>query len=126
MMHGLDVKHSVGRKIAHEDSAFDLRLDDAAVYFVRQIGVRVEDAYDRTLGYRVLPAGNKAPSVQGARRKVSTFRRTNLRTGCGDCVRADTACPECSRRGPFSKAKLKAVWAKLERPRTCKGLHRSD
>src|SRR5208282_5112852 len=42
MMHGLNFKNGVGRKIAEEDAALDLRPDDDAVHFVSEVGMRAE------------------------------------------------------------------------------------
>lgn len=42
VVHGLDFENCVGREVVEEDSAFDFRLDDAAVHFVSQIWVRVK------------------------------------------------------------------------------------
>lgn len=42
MVHSLDFENGGGRKIAEKNSAFDFRLDDAAVYFISQVGVGVK------------------------------------------------------------------------------------
>src|SRR5271168_3115809 len=42
MMHGLNFENGIGRKFVEEDAAFDLRLDDAAVHFVSEVGMRAE------------------------------------------------------------------------------------
>ena len=39
MVHGLDFEDGGGREVVEEDSAFDFRLDDAAVHFVGKVGV---------------------------------------------------------------------------------------
>ncbi len=126
VMHRLDVKHSVGRKIAQEDPAFDLRLDDAAVHFVRQIGVRVEHAYDRTLGYRVLPAGNKTLPYPVPSERSRPFRRTKLQAGCKDCVGTDAACPKRSRTVRPARRSQTLSGGEAERPGPVKAIIHSD
>ena len=44
VVHGLNFEDGGGRKIVEKDAAFDFRLDDAAVHFVSQVGVRVKHA----------------------------------------------------------------------------------
>jgi len=39
MISGLNFEYGRGGKIFEEDAAFDLRLDDMAIYFVAEIGV---------------------------------------------------------------------------------------
>ena len=47
VVHGLDFEDRRGRKIVEKNAAFDFRLDDAAVDFIRQIGVRVKHTLAR-------------------------------------------------------------------------------
>jgi hypothetical protein len=41
-MHGLNAKNGGRRKIVEKNSALDFRLDDAAVDFVGEVGMRAE------------------------------------------------------------------------------------
>src|ERR1700690_691324 len=41
-MHGRDFEDRGGWKVVEKNAAFDFRLDDAAVHFVGEVGVRVK------------------------------------------------------------------------------------
>lgn len=61
VMHGLDLKNCVWRKIVQENATFNFRLDDPAVDFIRQVGVGVKHTDDREIGYPVSETSTRAP-----------------------------------------------------------------
>jgi hypothetical protein len=50
VVHGLDLKDGGRGKIVQENATLDFRLDNAAVYLVREIGVGAEHTGPRVLG----------------------------------------------------------------------------
>ena len=54
VVQGLNLEDSRGRKVVQEHSTFDLRLNDAAVYFVREVWVRTKHTNNRPLEYWLL------------------------------------------------------------------------
>jgi len=60
MVHGLDLKDCLWRKIVQKNSAFNFRLDDPAVDIIRQIGVRVKHTNNWQIEYPVSGAGTRA------------------------------------------------------------------
>ena len=60
VVHGLDLEDGGRRKVVEKNSAFDFRLDDAAVHFVSQVGVRVKHADDRDKGIGFLGQGQES------------------------------------------------------------------
>ena len=46
VVHGLDLKDGGRRKVIEKDATLDFRLDDTAVHFVRQVGVRAKHIND--------------------------------------------------------------------------------
>ena len=47
MVQSLNLQDGRWRKVVEKDAAFDFRADDAAVYFVGQVGVRAKHTDDR-------------------------------------------------------------------------------
>ena len=62
VVQGLNLQDGGWRKIAEIDPAFDLRLDDAPVHSIGEIGVRTKHGRDRTLAYRVSGAATRVLS----------------------------------------------------------------
>ena len=60
VVHGLDLKNCVWRKIVQKNAAFNFRLDDPAVDFIRQVGVGVKHTDDREIGYPVSETSTRA------------------------------------------------------------------
>jgi hypothetical protein len=60
VVHGLDLKNCVWRKIVQKNATFNFRLDDPAVNFIRQVGVGVKHTDDREIGYPVSGTATRA------------------------------------------------------------------
>ena len=86
VVQGLNFEHCRGRKVVQENAAFNFRLDDAAVDFVGQVGVRVKHRYQTCwrLGIRVSGFGgaDKRTLGPGWKRRSMTFRGGWGRMGC--------------------------------------------
>src|ERR1700690_4598576 len=78
MMLGLDFEHGGRRQVTQRDSAFDFRLDNVAVYFVTEIGMRREH---KQPSHPAKGTVRKIISEEGPLSKVTSVRATGHTAG---------------------------------------------
>jgi hypothetical protein len=84
VMHGLNFENGRRRKIVEKHTTFNFRLNDAAIYFISQIGVSVEHSDIRAIGYWLFGGGTRVLWPEAGSAVARRIRGFRSGAGCRD------------------------------------------